>query len=322
MTTDFYTVQRPLTGELADPRSPVRQFFDSRFGGGLRGVQTRYRQSAPIIAVPPVDRSEANPGTVGTAADWLLRFLLHPSPSLELAGRGAVLCGAEPRKPGLGMLAALDELAQSLGMTRADFRRGRRIFAGPEAGNSAEPDHLARACWVLSLLTEVYRGGPAVARQGPLGRFRDRQPSLAELLAMPSPTALDQLVRFRAVFESVLLPALVDRSGMWAIGPTFAGSALMAADADLVAGGLLADLKTGRKLSLALADLFQLLGYAALDFDDEFGISTVGIFSARYGYLATWNLGDLLDELPGRQVSLTALRGQFRELLLEHAPKS
>jgi hypothetical protein len=320
--TNIYTIERSLTGELADIRSPVRQFFGSRFVSGLHGVQTRYRQSAPALAVPPVDRNEADPGTVGTAADWLLRFLLHPSPSLELAARGAVLCGAQPRKPGLGMLAALDELAQSLGMTRADFKGNRRGFDGPAVGNSAEPEHLARACWVLSLLTEVYRRGPAVARQGPLGQFSGQRPSVAELLAMTPRAALDQLGRFRTVFESALLPALANRPGMWAIGPTFAGSALIPADADLVAGGLLADLKTSKKLSLAVTDLFQLLGYAALDFDDEFGIDAVGIFSARYGYLATWELSDLLDELAGQQVSLAALRGQFRDLLLRHAPVS
>lgn len=84
-----YVIERPLTGELADIRSPVRQFFDSRFSSGLRSVQGRYRQSAPALTVPPVQRTEADPRTVGTAADWLLRFLLHPSPALELAARGA-----------------------------------------------------------------------------------------------------------------------------------------------------------------------------------------------------------------------------------------
>lgn len=93
----------------------------------------------------------------------------------------------------------------------------------------------------------------------------------------------------------------------------------MNADADLVAGGLLADLKTAKKLSLAVTDLFQLLGYAMLDYDDEFGITTVGIFSARYAYLATWELGELLGELGGHPASLPSVRSQFRDLLLRHA---
>jgi hypothetical protein len=172
----------------------------------------------------------------------------------------------------------------------------------------------------LHCITEVDRRGPIVAARGPLGRFGDRRPPLAELLALASPVALDQLSRLRTVLETAFLPALADRPGKWAIGPTFAGSALMKADADLIASGLLADLKTGKRLSLAVTDLFQLLGYALLDYDDEFGISAVGIFSARYAYLATWELGDLLVELAGQPVSLADVRGQFYDLLVKHAP--
>ena len=81
----------PLTAELGAKNSPVRQFFDERFTSGLRDVQRRYRQAAPSLVVPSADRQDANPGTVGTAADWLLRFMLHPRPSLAL-GALAVVC--------------------------------------------------------------------------------------------------------------------------------------------------------------------------------------------------------------------------------------
>jgi hypothetical protein len=78
-------IERRLTGELADARSPVRRFFRSRFSGGLRNVQSRYRHSAPALTVPPVQRTEVGLGTVEITANWLLRFLLHSSPALELA---------------------------------------------------------------------------------------------------------------------------------------------------------------------------------------------------------------------------------------------
>jgi hypothetical protein len=81
----LFVIERPLTGELADTRSPVRRFFDSGFSGSLRSVQSRYRHSAPALTVPPVQRTEADPGTVGSAADWLLRVILLPSPAPELA---------------------------------------------------------------------------------------------------------------------------------------------------------------------------------------------------------------------------------------------
>ena len=70
----------PLTAELSAKNSPVRQFFNERFTTGLRDVQRRYRQAAPSLVVPSADRQNANLGTVGTATDWLLRFMLHPRP--------------------------------------------------------------------------------------------------------------------------------------------------------------------------------------------------------------------------------------------------
>jgi hypothetical protein len=42
----------------------------------------------------------------------------------------------------------------------------------------------------------------------------------------------------------------------------------------------------------------------------------LSIFSARYAYLATWELPGLLDELAGRHVSLRLVRAEFRRLLL------
>jgi hypothetical protein len=321
-------IRGPLTAEIADARSPVRQFLNERFASGLRDVQRRYRQGAPPLAVPAAPPAEANPGTVGTAADWLLRFLLHARPSLKLAAVGAALSGsrgagprdmpgAPVRGPDVGMLAALGEIARSLGLGRDEMAgEGAAAFTGPVGGNDADPEHLARACWVLALLTEVFRRGPMVAALGPLGRFQGRRLSVDELLALAPPTALSQLAAFRQVFETALLPKLAGRRGPWALGPTFTGSALIRADADMIAAGLLLDLKTSSKLSLGVTDLFQVIGYALLDFDDEYRLDEVGIFSARYAYLATWGLGALLQELGDGQVSLQTTRTDFHELLL------
>lgn len=100
----------------------------------------------------------------------------------------------------------------------------------------------------------------------------------------------------------------------------FAGSHLMNADADLIADGLLIDLKTTvKKPSADVSDLFQIVGYALLNWTDHYSLSHVGLFSARYAHLATWELGALLDELAGHEVSLHAVRSQFRQLLIDHA---
>ncbi len=84
---------RPVRGSLnalvKDHRSPVRRFLAARFSAGLHGVQRRYRESVPELAVPS---GGARPGTVAGAADWLLRFLVHPAPDLDLVMAGARSC--------------------------------------------------------------------------------------------------------------------------------------------------------------------------------------------------------------------------------------
>jgi hypothetical protein len=106
------------------------------------------------------------------------------------------------------------------------------------------------------------------------------------------------------VYGTALIPQLAAWHGLWALGPTFTGSELMNADAYLIAGGLLIDLKTSaRKHSLALAELCQIIGCALLDFDDEYHIEAVGIFSARYARFTQWPLASLLRDLAGHDVS-------------------
>jgi hypothetical protein len=319
-------IRGSLTAEIGSPQSPVRQFLGERFTCGLRDVQRRYRAAAPPLAVPGAARAAADPGTVGTAADWLLRFLLHPQPDLNLAIMGVMACA----RAGIRLLSAFIEIAGSLGAARssiaADLRAlsgaapGQReaVFTGPLPGSAVEPEHLARCCWALALLTEGRRGGPLAAARGPLGQFRGRSRVVGEeLLALAPPAGLEQLAGLRRVFETALLPQLAARPGKWALGPVFAGSELVSADADLIAGGLLLDLKTSaRKASLPVTDIFQVIGYALLDFDDEYRLSAVGVFSARYSYLTIWELAGLLDELAGHQVSLPAVRDEFRRLLL------
>jgi hypothetical protein len=306
-------IRGPLTAELSKKDSPVRCFFDERFSSGLREVQRRYRQAGPALVVPSADRADANPGTVGTAADWLLRFMLHPRPSLALAARGAVLCGRRS-----GMAEVLVEIAGSLGYDpEAVLDVSATDFTGPVNGNDGDPGRLARACWALALLTEMYRN-PMAAMTGPLGRFQGHRASASELLDLTPPAALGQLAGFSEVFASTLLSQLAHRQGRWVLGAEFTGSALIKADADVIAAGLLLDLKTDSKLSLGVTTMFQVLGYALLDFDGVYQLTHVGTFSARYAYLVTWDIDTLLDELAGYHVNLSSIRQEFQQLLLSY----
>jgi hypothetical protein len=332
---------RALTREIDDTSSPVRRFLNERFTSGLRDVQRRFRSPAPPAAVPPVPSSEANPGTIGGAADWLLRFLVCPAPSVELAMAGAAWYG--PR-----MMRATADLAAMLGAARlpypgpvapqhpdpaelmemsdllapAETTPARPVtFTGPVPGSDVDRELLARGCWALALLTEAFRSMQA-ATMGPLSRFRSKTATADALLALAPPAGLGQLAQFRNVFETALIPQLASRTGPWALGPTFAGSALIGgADGDLIAAGLLLELKTTSKLSLPVTDMLQVIGYALLDFDNAYQLDSLGLFNARYRHLVTWELATLLSELARRPVSLAADRDEFRALLLACQPK-
>jgi hypothetical protein len=58
---DPAVIRGPLTAEIASIRSPVRQFLGEWFTSGLRDLQRRYREAAPSLAVPGVDRADADP---------------------------------------------------------------------------------------------------------------------------------------------------------------------------------------------------------------------------------------------------------------------
>jgi hypothetical protein len=141
MTTT--AIRGPLTRALDDPRSLVRLFLEDRFPH-IRDIQRRYRESAPALVAPG---NEANPGTVGTACDWLLRYLVHPQPDVRLALIGG---GFIPQHgPGLG--AALFEMRDTLGIpagsTMPPTQASEPTFTGPVAGSTIEPELLARGCW-------------------------------------------------------------------------------------------------------------------------------------------------------------------------------
>lgn len=302
----------PLTAALKDTRSPVRAFLDQRFPN-TREIQRRYRDSAGPLRTD----GRANPGTIGGAFDWTIRFLAHPCPDLQLALLGAT------HAPAIGR--ALWELARLLGFVIDDDGHatvGSR-FTGPVAGSLVEPELLARGCWALALLTDLFRVG--LTPTSPLAGVDLRASTADQLLSMAPNDGVAELIALRVDAERVLLPALATRRGSWALGPTFAGSRLMNADADLIAAGLLLELKTNlgnkradgrRQASLDGQTILQLLGYVLLDLTDEFAVSEIGVYNARYAHLSTWSLADVLQELAGRAIDLAAERSAFKRLLL------
>ncbi|WP_340537781.1 hypothetical protein [Nocardioides sp. GXZ039] len=284
-----------LTSALRDRDSPLRRYLDERFPK-VRVLQADYRaKCGPLL----VDGGSADPATLGAAFDLEVRFRLDP---------------AEP--PTIAALGFADRPERVRTVVEV-MRTGR------DAVGRGDGDLLARACWALALCTEVYRVG--VRRASPLWGLLERDRFTASaLLALAPADAVRQLAELRDVAAGRLLPHL---SAPYALGPTFDGSRLCAADADLIADGLLLDLKTrlgaknprtGRRSDgLPRLDVYQLLGYTFFDHSDDYRIDAIGIYSARYGALVTWPLQHALDVLAGEPVDVRAARERVWELLGE-----
>lgn len=300
----------------------MRRFLDNRFPN-MRDLQERYRQQAGSLVVA---ESSVNAGTLGGAFDWLIRFVLHPQPDLHLAYKGVRLM----RSP--AMLKAFEELADKLEAHHGGFHGSAEPdvgFNGPRPASEVEPDLLARGCWALSLLTEVFRAG---LRPGsPLLALDPHAVRAEQLLALAPCAAVNVLGQLRGAAEATLLPAMAERNGPWFLGPTFDGSRIMNADADLIAAGLLLEIKTSlgrkrrdgsRQTTLDAQTIQQLVGYCLLDFSDRFELTEIGLYSARYAHLATWPLNQFLEELADRRVDIGAERAAFREVLVAGPPST
>ncbi len=131
--------------------------------------------------------------------------------------------------------------------------------------------------------------------------------------------------RYRYAHPARHVPAsLRDRSsaavrrpgpGPWALGPTFVGSELIKADADLIAAGLLLELRTSTKLSLGITDLLRVIGRSWTSTMTTASLSRASSLPGT----ATWppgKLGALLSELSGYVISVQSARDEFRGLLL------
>jgi len=287
---------RSLTAAIDDLRSPLRRYLSATFPH-TRPSTTAYRKASGPLLVPG---NAANPGTVGTAFDYLARLTLRPGEGLAPAYAGV---------QGLpGAVATLDDV----------------VARGTLAQQQGEPpsEALARACWALALCTEIYRSGPLpghpVVALVQSGRF-----TADTLLELAPADAIAQLIELQAAAQVGLYPHLLGSDQSLFLGPLFAGSGLCPADADLIAAGMLIELKVqlgsllkaGRADALSLNQVYQLLSYVLFDRADDFAIDAVGFYSARYGSFTRWELGQLMTELAGRPVDLARERVRVWRIL-------
>lgn len=302
-----------LTRLLDDRRSPVREWFEDRLPN-LKPFQAAWRQAGtPTIPA----REGANPGTVGTAFDYRLRYLFTVSdPDHLVAAGGATMVRSRSEMPSDDEIRSDVETQVRLrhrwkrvvDFVRSEVDRldpvGRFLDAGDE-------DQLDRICWVLALFEERARTGAFY------GSALDTLPDdagPAELLALtPHPGAAD----LAELIAGVQQTGLAERIGAPVVAnPRFAGSTLVGgADADLLVDDCLVELKTTKRLVCRREDIYQLLGYVLLDFDDEHKITDVGFYLSRVPAFFTWPVASAFELAAERTVALHELRSEFRSLI-------
>lgn len=69
------------------------------------------------------------------------------------------------------------------------------------------------------------------------------------------------------------------------------------ADADLIAGSCLVEIKTTIHRRPPPRDVFQMLGYVLLDFDDRYGLDEIAYWSARHAAIVTVPVTDVVDDV-------------------------
>lgn len=300
-----------LTSELKDAESPLSAFMSAQFPV-VRELSAAFRAVRPNDAEalhPPVEAgTRVAWGTLNAAIDHRLRYAFSDSCALpETVERG--IAGAfRIAAPGAG--AALRQAGDELSLLL------RELIAAEQPASRSRPlvlpmaaeARLARLCYAMAWFEEVYRTR-RLWLGTPLG---DARPgfTVKDMLAAVPAYAVEDLIAQAEIASGALrkLRAVCPPAEVHA-GPDFAGSPdVGGADADLIVGGLLIDIKgTIAPSRLRKPEFYQLLGYALLDYDDEYRIGGLGFYLARFGRLITWPVDEYVALL-GSSRSLPRLR--------------
>lgn len=125
---------------------------------------------------------------------------------------------------------------------------------------------------------------------------------------------VDDMAQMTRAWDTDILDVL--RAPPLILNPTFAGSIdAGGADADLVSGHCLWDIKCTVKDSVPGWQLYQLLGYALLDYEDRYALQDAGFFLPRRALPLQWPLQELMDGMHGGRVNIQALRCTVRDML-------
>jgi hypothetical protein len=325
-----------LTGELANAATPLRRWFAEHLPN-CQPVYAGFRRTIAGECIEPAQYTA--PGTLGAAYDYLVRYSLDHNADAPLARGGAAYAALEVAMAHAALepshrpesSVSWDGIAREAIANVRAFASGQNPWDEWDDGTAADAEvvfgGLAHGCWVLALLTELGRGVPL--SRSPLRHYN--HPSYIEnwsCIPIPSPV-VDDLRALHERAKATLLPFVETRGAAGSalmLGPDL-GYAALAADADLIVGTTLIEIKAvagkrypnrSRRWGLDARRLYQLVGYALLALVHGDTVDEVVLFNARYNHLHSWPLGQLFSELAGREIRPAIIAKQFEEFLRCH----
>jgi hypothetical protein len=316
-----------LTGEIKDSGSPVARFFKESLPDArpvLRDFNQRLRAMSTLR--PPAASGNPPWGTIGTAIDYRLRYYFGITPTHDLvAANGARMLytrpgrTSQPGREAWGGEGRLDTprpnvYAAAPALVTEFFHDLEQTLQGvqPVAQRLGTPQEvrLCQYCYVLALFDQLFRLGTNI--DSPL--FTLRRGATAEtLLGLAGHEWVEDMCQLSWLFYDRQAELLTQRA---VLNPTFAGSNdIGGADADLIVDDCLIDIKATVLPKLDARWLYQLVGYALLDYEDVYHLRAVGIYLARQGELIHWPLDSLLTAMSSATVRLPELRDRLKTLL-------
>ncbi|MEU1510023.1 hypothetical protein [Kitasatospora sp. NPDC005748] len=283
-----------LTSMLDAPQSPLRRFLVQELPD-VRRLRAAFRAALPPDAP---GAGAVAPGTVlrrslvGTAVDHRLRCAMRAQvPRGRAAERGAEVSAdvlgtdsAAGRAVAEAVSRTLEELRHAALHHRLDDR------TRPVVREAAVEERLARLCLAAAIAEEAFRcPDPSVAT---LVRSAHPGFGLEDLLHLASEDEVRDVVRVAAAADRGLAALRAHAAPQQVVlAPTFEGSEdVGGADGDWIAGGRLIDVKTTiHPGKLPLVDVYQLCGYALLDYHDAHRVTHLGWYCARPGAAVVWD---------------------------------
>ncbi|MDO9063007.1 MAG: hypothetical protein Q7U41_00360 [Microbacterium sp.] len=291
-----------LTGLLNNGKSHLSRYMAETFPNHMP-MRQRIRAAAGDIRHPP---GEGRDGSgLGSAFDLMSAVVVDPEPY------------------------SVSNSSMMWTTNHAALARFASTQANASVATRAQDADFYRSVWVLGMLVSSIRSMQSYVNS-PLTEVLRREHDLDDVLYalgddfIPA-AGIAELRKLDEIATTELYPHLTAP----AYFQPWLGTGYVQAQGDVIAGGVLLDMKADRGTANSAGrfsylpptkTIYQLICYGLLSTEhvEDYGdVASLGIYAARYGSLTTWPLREVLDELAGRPVDAGGALQMMRALIIQ-----